>query len=55
VHISGRRAGDPAVLIAANEKCKQMLKFEPVLGDIDKIIADAWSWHQKFPTGYSPN
>ena len=55
VNISARRAGDPAVLIASNEKCKQMLKFEPVLGDIDKIIADAWSWHQKFPTGYSPN
>ena len=55
VNISARRAGDPAVLIASNEKCKQMLKFEPLLGDIDKIIADAWTWHQKFPTGYPPN
>jgi UDP-glucose 4-epimerase len=55
VQFSPRRAGDPAVLIASNEKCKQMLKFEPLLGDIDKIIADAWAWHQKFPDGFSPN
>jgi UDP-glucose 4-epimerase len=53
--ISPRRAGDPAVLIASNEKCKQMLKFEPLLGDIDNIIGDAWTWHQKFPLGYAPN
>lgn len=55
VQFAPRRAGDPAVLIAANEKCKQMLKWEPALGDIDKIIGDAWSWHQKFPNGYAPS
>ena len=55
VKIAPRRAGDPAVLIAANDKCKQMLNWEPQLGDINKIVADAWSWHQKFPSGYEAN
>ena len=51
--ISPRRVGDPAVLIAANEKCKSMLGWQPRFQDVDKIISDAWNWHQKFPAGYA--
>ena len=51
--VSQRRAGDPAVLVAANEKCKKSLDWQPRFQDIDKIISDAWSWHQKFPHGYA--
>ena len=53
VSLSSRRAGDPAVLIAENKKCRAMLGWKPKFEDVDKIISDAWTWHQKFPQGYA--
>ena len=43
--ISKRRSGDPAVLIAKNEKVKKMLKWQPKY-DLYKIIKSAWNWHK---------
>jgi len=47
-----RRAGDPPRLIAASEKIKAELGWQPKYQDIHAIIASAWAWHQRHPDGY---
>ena len=47
-----RRAGDPPRLIAASEKIKSELGWQPRFQRIDAIIESAWKWHQKFRHGY---
>ncbi len=42
--ISARREGDPAVLVASNEKAKRVLGWEPKNSDIHTILNDAWQW-----------
>ena len=49
--IEPRRAGDPSVLIASNEKAARVLGWKPTRG-LDDIIADAWAWHSSHPGGY---
>ncbi|MCX7922551.1 MAG: UDP-glucose 4-epimerase GalE [Clostridia bacterium] len=41
--VAGRRPGDPASLIASNEKVKKLLGWEPQ-NEISAIIMDAWKW-----------
>jgi len=43
--ITGRRAGDPAVLIADNRKAKELLGWQPEY-NLNKIIETAWKWHR---------
>lgn len=43
----GRRAGDPAVLVASSEKIKAELGWKPQFPELDAIIASAWEWHQR--------
>ncbi|WP_436791564.1 UDP-glucose 4-epimerase GalE [Yinghuangia sp. YIM S10712] len=40
-----RRAGDPAVLVAAAEHAAEFLGWRPELPDLAGIIADAWAFH----------
>ena len=47
-----RRPGDPPRLIAASEKIKSELGWQPKFQSLDAIIESAWKWHQKFPRGY---
>jgi UDP-glucose 4-epimerase len=47
-----RRPGDPPRLIAASEKIKRELGWQPKFESLDAIIESAWKWHQKFPRGY---
>ena len=47
-----RRAGDPAVLVAASERIQQELGWQPRFTSIETIIASAWAWHQQHPKGY---
>ena len=49
--IEPRRAGDPSVLIASNEKAARVLGWKPRRG-LEDIIADAWKWHSGHPHGY---
>ena len=49
----GRRAGDPATLIATKEKAKTVLGWKPEHADLEEIIATAWKWHSTHPNGYS--
>jgi UDP-glucose 4-epimerase len=48
----GRRAGDPAVLLASSAKIKKELNWEPQMSKIEDIVATAWRWHSSHPKGY---
>ena len=48
----GRRAGDPAILLASSAKIKKELKWEPQFSKIEDIIETAWRWHSSHPKGY---
>lgn len=52
VNIEGRRAGDPAKLIATCDKIVKELGWKPQYPQIEKIIQDAWNFHRKHPRGY---
>ncbi|HEX3282181.1 MAG TPA: UDP-glucose 4-epimerase GalE [Pyrinomonadaceae bacterium] len=50
--VAPRRAGDPSVLIAASEKIKRELGWQPQFQDLRVIIDSAWKWLQAHPNGY---
>ncbi|MCA9981143.1 MAG: UDP-glucose 4-epimerase GalE [Anaerolineales bacterium] len=50
--VSARRPGDPAILIAGNEKVRRELGWEPRFTDLHAIIESAWQWHKAHPQGY---
>jgi len=52
IKITPRRAGDPAVLVAASEKIRSELGWSPQFPNLKDIIASAWKWHQAHPHGY---
>ena len=47
-----RRAGDPPRLIAASDKIRAGLGWQPKYQDIRAIVESAWAWHVKNPGGY---
>ena len=54
VRLEGRRAGDPARLVASSDRARAVLGWKPAAG-IEEIIRTAWTWHQKHPAGYGEN
>ncbi len=50
IEIQSRRKGDPAELIADNQKIKLELNWTAKHSDLDKIISSAWQWEQKLLT-----
>lgn len=42
-----RRGGDPAALVASNEKARRLLGWEPVHSGIEEILLDAWNWESR--------
>lgn len=46
---SGRRAGDPAVLVAGNRRVCSELGWTPQLADLEAIVRTAWNWEQHRP------
>ncbi|MCI1986193.1 MAG: UDP-glucose 4-epimerase GalE [Lactobacillus sp.] len=50
--IGPRRPGDPSTLIAASDKARERLGWQPHFDDVEAIIATAWQWHQSHPNGY---
>jgi UDP-glucose 4-epimerase len=46
-----RRPGDPPELVAASDRIKRELGWEPQK-TLEDMIADAWAWHQAHPDGY---
>ena len=47
-----RRAGDPPVLVAASQRIRDELGWEPRKPELEAMIADAWAWAQAHPDGY---
>ena len=50
--LAGRRAGDPATLVASSEKARSVLGWKPEFADIETILETAWQWHSGHPNGY---
>ncbi len=42
-----RRPGDPARLVAAVARARDLLGWQPTRAELETQIADAWGWHQK--------
>ena len=47
-----RRAGDPAALVASNQRARAELGWALDYLDLDAIADSAWRWHQAHPDGY---
>ncbi|MCP4700362.1 MAG: UDP-glucose 4-epimerase GalE, partial [Gammaproteobacteria bacterium] len=43
----GRRAGDPAQLVAKSELAQKKLGWLPRYADLETIIAHAWQWEKQ--------
>ncbi|WP_125580969.1 UDP-glucose 4-epimerase GalE [Levilactobacillus cerevisiae] len=48
-----RRAGDPSTLIAASDKAREVLNWQPQFDNVEDIIRTAWNWKQTHPQGYN--
>ena len=46
-----RRAGDPPVLVASNERAREVLGWQPRRG-IEDMIESASRWRRDHPKGY---
>ncbi|MDT8441972.1 MAG: UDP-glucose 4-epimerase GalE [Desulfuromonadales bacterium] len=46
VEIAGRRAGDPAELVADSRRIRDELGWQPRHADLETLIATAWAWEQ---------
>jgi len=44
--MEGRRAGDPPMLISANQRILETLDWRPEFNDIDRIVGDALGWER---------
>ncbi|GAA2674878.1 MULTISPECIES: UDP-glucose 4-epimerase GalE [Actinosynnema] len=44
--VDGRRAGDPAVLIASSERARTEMGWKPERADLSGIVRDAWEFTQ---------
>lgn len=47
-----RRPGDPPRLVAASDKIRAELGWEPRFQGIEPIVQSAWEWHLQHPQGY---
>ena len=54
VHQGPRRAGDPARLVADVTLARSTLGWQPLYGDLQTIVADAWRWECRPTTRAAP-
>jgi UDP-glucose 4-epimerase len=52
VTYTGRRPGDPAVLVAGSERIKEELGWQPQYPGLRELVESAWHWHSNHPEGY---
>ncbi len=51
--VGPRRPGDPARLVASNDRAGRELEWRPRWGELSTIVDTAWRWHQAAPHGYA--
>jgi UDP-glucose 4-epimerase len=49
VKIGGRRAGDPAALVARSDRIRGELGWQPQYDDLDLIVTHSLAWERKLP------
>jgi UDP-glucose 4-epimerase len=52
-HIGPRRPGDPPVLVAAPDRIRAELGWEPRYPNLDDIVGTAWQWRAHHPEGFA--
>ena len=50
---SPRRPGDPPRLVAASDKIRRELGWQPQHASLEEIIGSAWEWQKAHPRGYN--
>lgn len=50
--VGARRAGDPPVLVASNERIVKELGWRPRFGDLRVMVLHALAWRSRHPNGY---
>ncbi len=50
--VAARRPGDPDRLVAAAERARTVLGWNPEHSNLESIVESAWAWHQAHPHGY---
>ena len=50
--VGRRRAGDPPILLASNDRAREVLGWSPQPGALERIVASAWAWRQGHLNGY---
>jgi UDP-glucose 4-epimerase len=50
VAFAGRRAGDPAEIVAASDRARSLLKWQPQFDDLQTIVCHALAWERKLLT-----
>jgi UDP-glucose 4-epimerase len=48
-----RRPGDPPALVAASDKIRRELGWQPKYTELRPIVETAWNWHRRHPDGYA--
>ena len=47
ITFAGRRAGDPAQIVAASDRVRSLLKWQPHFDDLQTIVSHALAWERK--------
>ena len=47
-----RRAGDPPVLVASNDRAREVLGWRAQRPTLQEMVGSAWAWRQRHPDGY---
>ncbi len=50
--VGPRRAGDPPVLVASNERARAVLGWAPHRSTLPGMLGSAWTWRRAHPEGY---
>jgi len=54
VRFSPRRAGDPAAIIAAAQRARQILNWRPAYDDLNTIVGHALAWEERQAAAAQP-
>ncbi|MEI7694677.1 MAG: UDP-glucose 4-epimerase GalE [Chlorobium sp.] len=46
--VTGRRAGDPAELVASSGKARELLGWAPKYSDVDTLVSTTWKMYEKY-------